>query len=462
MSPAAAAPELREGVDALAAAARLFAEERASSSPPWLQKLRRDAIARFERNGFPAPRDEDWRYTNLIPLARTPFALAPAEVSLAERTAALEMEARLGTIGFSASGPRLVFVNGRPLRENRVGLAAGVFFDGLKNVLRETPERIERDLLASGPAGSRAQAFTVLNDAFLENGSVVHVGRGIQVAEPLFVVHVSAPVCAPAALAPACMSHMRNLLTFEEGSSATVVEVFLGGDGVSFTNALTSVLLAPNARLTHVKVQLEGLDTFHVGNLAVSHAAGARSTSHVFSFGGKLVRNEIGMTLAGERAGTELFGLFCATSGQGVDNHTVIDHVSPRGDSLELYKGVLDGSGRGAFDGKIVVRPAASRTDARQTNRNLILSDHALVDSKPQLEIYNNDVRCTHGSTTGRLDEDALFYLRSRGLGEAAARALLTYAFGSELVDKIAPEDVRTFLESRLHSWLLAAGETEA
>ena len=162
------------------------------------------------------------------------------------------------------------------------------------------------------------------------------------------------------------------------------------------------------------------------------------------------------MTLAGEGASTELNGLFCANSGQHVDCHTLIDHVAPRAGSVELYKGVLDGTGRGVFDGKIVVRPGAVRTDARQTNRNLILSDSALVDSKPQLEIHNNDVRCSHGSTTGRLDADAVFYLRSRGLSPEAARALLTYAFGSELIEKVASADVKAFLEGHLRAWLPA------
>ena len=162
------------------------------------------------------------------------------------------------------------------------------------------------------------------------------------------------------------------------------------------------------------------------------------------------------MDLAGEGASTELCGLFCANSGQHVDCHTLIDHVSPRANSVELYKGVLDGTGRGVFDGKIVVRSGAVRTDARQTNRNLILSDSALVDSKPQLEIHNNDVRCSHGSTTGRLDADAVFYLRSRGLSPEAARALLTYAFGSEMIEKVASPDVKAFLEGHLRAWLPA------
>lgn len=252
------------------------------------------------------------------------------------------------------------------------------------------------------------------------------------------------------------MVDTRNLLTFEENSSATVVETYLGSGGPCFLNTRTDVSLARGARLNHIKLQLEGPEAFHVGNLSVAHSAGATSASHVFSFGGKLVRNEIAMDLAGEGAGTELYGLFCANSGQHVDCHTLIDHVAPRAGSVELYKGILDGTGRGVFDGKIVVRPGAARTDARQTNRNLILSDSALVDSKPQLEIHNNDVRCSHGSTTGRLDADAVFYLRSRGLSPEAARALLTYAFGSEMIEKVASADVKAFLEGHLRAWLPA------
>jgi Fe-S cluster assembly protein SufD len=250
------------------------------------------------------------------------------------------------------------------------------------------------------------------------------------------------------------MSHLRNLIVLEENASATVVEVFVGADELSFTNAVTQAALGENSRLTHIKVQFEGRQTFHVSNLFLSHAKGARSVSHVYSFGGQAARNEIAATLSGEGSGTELYGLFAAASGQSVDCHTLIDHAAPHADSIELYKGILDGAGRGAFDGKVIVREGAVKTDARQTNRNLILSNDALVDSKPQLEIHNNDVRCSHGSTTGRIDADALFYLRSRGLSEGAARALLTYAFGSEVVSKVAAPDVKALLEDRLHAWL--------
>jgi len=452
MTSAARPKALYEGVAALSEKAADFAAAR--PAPPWLQKLRRTGLAAFERQGFPSTNDEDWRFTNLAPLTRAVFALPPDDVSLAERTEALEMEARLGTIGFSASEPRLAFVNGRRLRRNVGPLPPGIFFEWMGTVLRDSPELVEKALVASAAAEDRARSsFAALGDAFLDEGVVLRVAAGVRLEEPLFILHVSTP---PASSEAPRMVHTRNLFSLAEDSSATVIEAYLGSSGPSFMNARTDVSLARSARLHHIKLQLEGTESFHVGTLAVAHAAGATSASHVFSFGGKLVRNEVAIGLAGEGAATELNGLFCANSGQHVDCHTLIDHVAPRATSTELYKGVLDGTGRGVFDGRIAVRRGAVRTDARQTNRNLILSDNALVDSKPQLEIENNDVRCSHGSTTGRLDADAVFYLRSRGLSPEAARALLTYAFGSEMIEKLASADVKAFLEGRLRAWLPA------
>ncbi len=439
---------IRDGVDVLATQAEEFAAGLAG--PPWLTKLRRDGVAAFAKSGFPPLNDEEWRYTNLLPLARTVFGLAPREVTIAERTQSVELEARLGTLGLSSPGPRLVFVNGRLVRRTAHTLPPEILFENLATALRLAPERVEK-LLVAAPA---AHPFVALNNAFLDTGALVRIGKGLVAPDPLVVLHVSTSASGtPAPL----MSHLRNLVVLEENAQATVVEIFVGADELSFTNAVTQAVLGEDARLTHVKVQLEGRLAFHVGNLMLSHAKGARSASHVHSFGGATVRNEIAATLSGEGSGTELYGLFAAASGQQVDCHTVIDHAAPHADSVELYKGILDGNGRGAFDGKVIVRAGAVKTDARQTNRNMILSNEALVDSKPQLEIHNNDVRCSHGSTTGRIDADALFYLRSRGLSETAARALLTYAFGSEVVSKVAASDVRALLEDRLHAWLPAA-----
>src|SRR5450759_2885879 len=334
MTRPARATAIHEGIAALVERATELAERR--PSPPWLQKLRSSGVAAFEKLGFPSTNDEEWRFTNLAPLARIGFALSPDEVSLAERTAALELEARLGPLGLSSPQPRIVFVNGRLLRRSPGGLTAAILFECMKNVLATSPERVERALVAGAVERDPSkQFFGSLGDAFLDEGVVLHVPVSVHLAEPLFILHVST---SPGSTVPPRMVHTRNLFTFEENSSATVVEAYLGANGPSFTNARTDVTLAKGARLHHVKLQLEGLETIHVGQLAVAHAAGAHAASHVFSFGGRLVRNEITMTLRGEDAGTELNGLFCAASGQHVDCHTLIDHALPRASSVELYK----------------------------------------------------------------------------------------------------------------------------
>ncbi|HEX7528214.1 MAG TPA: SufD family Fe-S cluster assembly protein, partial [Thermoanaerobaculia bacterium] len=317
MTRPARATALHDGVAALLERATELAARR--PSPPWLQRLRTAGVSGSERLGFPSTNDEEWRFTNLAPLTRSAFALSPDEVSLAERTAALELEARLGPLGLSSPEPRIVFVNGRLLRRSPGGLTAAILFECLKNVLATSPERVERALVAG--AAARDEFFGSLGDAFLDEGVVLQVPAGAHLEEPLFILHVST---SPGSTVPPRMVHTRNLFTFEENSSATVVEAYLGANGPSFTNARTDVTLAKGARLHHVKLQLEGPETFHVGQLAVAHAAGAHATSHVFSFGGKLVRNEIAMTLRGEGSSTELNGLFCAASGQHVDCHTLI------------------------------------------------------------------------------------------------------------------------------------------
>jgi Fe-S cluster assembly protein SufD len=317
--------------------------------------------------------------------------------------------------------------------------------------LTTSPERVALHL--GRHARFEEHAFAALNTALFSDGAVVLVPKGVSVKTPLFIYHVSA-ASPPAVPSPPTVSCPRTLIVLEESASATVVETFAGSDGTFLTNAVSEAVLGPNSSLTHVRLQDEGAGTFHVSRLFLDHAAHAQSAAHLFSFGALLARNETVSLLGGEGAGTSLNGLFCAGGGQHVDNHTLIDHVAPRGTSQELYKGILGGRARGVFDGRIVVGTGATRTDAHQSNRNVILSAEALVDSKPQLEIYNNDVRCTHGSTTGRLDEDALFYLRSRGLGAEAARALLTFAFGSELVEKISDAALRAHLSDRLHGWL--------
>jgi Fe-S cluster assembly protein SufD len=448
----------RAGVEAFLATADHALRSEGSKAPLFLRRLREEGLAAFGRLGFPGPDDEEWRYTNVAPVAKGLFTPSPAVVSardrVEERGRALALDGRLGPIAFSdRKKTQLVFVNGRFSAEWSCTerLPAGGVLEPLSAALERRPHLVERHLGVA--AKSAGHSFVALNTSYLRDGALLHVPRGTVLSDPVFVYWVTT-----GSSQPPLMVSPRTLAVLDEGAQARVVECFVGTGGVTFVNAVTEASLGTGAVLEHAKLQREGPETLHVGNVRVTQQDASRSRSHLFSFGGKLVRNELEVLLAGEGAGTELHGLYCVSGAQHVDNHTLIDHARPHGSSQEFYKGILDGSARGAFDGRIVVRPSARKTDAHQTNRNLILSDTALVDSKPQLEIYNNDVKCTHGSTTGRLDETMVFYLRSRGLDEAAARSLLTFAFGSEIVEKVTTNELYAYLEASLLSWLSHAG----
>lgn len=428
------------------------------AAPPWFQLLRKHALVSFGKLGLPTTREEDWRYTNVQSLASAGFSLPPSEGpdALRVRTSGAEAFDRLGALGPSLVRPRLVFVNGRFDRDwSRFdGLPPGVRFAPLADVLAAEPQLLERHL------GKRADVerhpFVALNTAFLTEAAVLIVPEGVAVAEPIHVLHLSAPAAAPV------MSHPRTLLVLEEGSQASVIEVFAGKGGApALVNAVTEASVAPGAALLHHVLQAQELDATHIASLHAHLDRDGRLVSRVFSLGARLARNEIHVELDGEGSSARLEGLYAATGDQHVDNHTALQHRKPHTSSQELYKGLLAGNARGIFDGSIVVHKNAQKTDARQTNRNLILSKTALADSKPQLEIYNNDVKCSHGSTTGRLDPDALFYLRSRGLSFAAAQDLLTYAFASELIDDVTVPELKHHVADALHSWLGAGGPSE-
>jgi len=411
-------------------------------APAWVKALREEGRESFAALGVPTTRHEDWRYTNLAPLAKATFEISPA--------APFSDDVRQKVAQLTDGKPSLVFVNGRlsPLlstghTDAPSPEAPATSLEGLGVVLRRSPERLDGHLDAARQRDSLP--FVALNTAHLADGAVVRVPKGVVVAEPIHLVFLSA--------GPNAAAHLRSRIELGEGSQATIVETYLGdGPGTRFTNSVVEISVGAGAKLTHVKLQLEGLESFHVGTHLVTQEPDSFFASHLFSLGGRLVRNELSTALE-EGAHAGLYGLFCVRGSQHVDNHTVTDHLKPHGTSNEYYKGVLDGEARGAFDGKVIVRQNAIKTDAHQKNKNLILSESALVDSKPQLEIFNNDVRCTHGATTGRLDPDALFYLRSRGLSIDEARSLLTVAFARELVDPIPVPSVKTFVEAALTGW---------
>jgi Fe-S cluster assembly protein SufD len=406
--------------------------------PAGLRKLREEALEQFEKLGFPTSRNEDWKYTNLATLAKTPFQLASPPAA-GEFTLARLEQATLPL------GPtqRLVFFNGFyvPELSRTDRLPKGVVAASLAKVLAEQPKLVETHL-ARAP---RDQAFTALNAAFLRDGAFVHVPRGVVVEEPLYLVSVSSSG------GTASVSHPHNLVVADEASQLRLVEYYASLDeGVTFTNAVTDIVAGANAVVDHYKVQRECLESFHIATTYVELARGTNLSSQLISLGGGLVRNDTSARLGAEGGCCTLNGLYLGTGRQHVDNHTEIDHAFPNCQSHELYKGILDDQAHGVFNGKIFVRQDAQKTDAKQTNQTLLLSDAAVIDTKPQLEIFADDVKCTHGATVGQLSDEAIFYLRSRGIGLGEARSLLTFAFANDIVSRIQVEPIRAQLQDVL------------
>lgn len=405
----------------------------------WLRSVREAAMARFNELGFPSVRDEEWKYTNVAPIANTHFLPAP------HGAVALDPDL-LSQVGLgSLEGCRLVFVNGYYLPElsSAVGLPPGARVGGLAAAIGEETPLLQAYLARY--AGYQDHAFVALNTALMKDGAFVYVPEGKIIETPINLVFISG------AVEEATVCHPRILIVVERGGQARIVESYAGvPEKVYFTNAVTEIVVGENGVAEHYKLQRESERAYHVATVEARLARNANFSSHSVSLGGALVRNDINARLDGEGCECVLNGLYLGSGEQHVDNHTRIDHVKAHGSSRELYKGVLHGKARGVFSGKIYVHAGAEKTDAKQTNKNLLLSQAAWVDTKPQLEIYNNDVKCTHGSTIGRLDEAAMFYLRSRGIGVEAARNLLTYAFASEMIDRIRIESLR----AQLDQWL--------
>ena len=414
-----------------------FEKGLAGHGQSWALPARREAISRFAEMGFPTPRHEEWKYTNVAPIAQIPFRPA------ARGRNGIQSET-LGRLPFgSLTANRLVFLNGRYSRElSDLRLVSdGLRVESLAAALGKDPSALEPYLARY--ARYQEHSFVALNTAFIEDGAFVSIPSGKIVEEPIHLFFVST------AAGEATVSHPRNLILVGNDSQVTIVESYAGlNHGVTWTNAVTEIVVGESAVVEHYKLQWEQEETFHTATLQVHESRSSNFTSHSVALGGSLVRNEVNVVLDGEGGECTLNGLYLATGRQHVDNHTRIDHVKPHCTSRELYKGVLEGKARGVFNGKIYVHKAAQKTDARQTNKNLLLSADASVDTKPQLEIYNNDVKCTHGSTIGQLDEDALFYLRARGIGLDAARSLLTYGFISDIVGRVKLASIRDQLES--------------
>jgi Fe-S cluster assembly protein SufD len=411
----------------------------AAPGPGWLADLRTAAFDRFTDKGLPTTRDEAWRQTPIAPITRrawSPAAPAPFSADLLREVP-----------GLGVDGPRVVIVGGRVSPELSRLEVEGAEIRSLHELLAAEPERVAPWL---GQAqGEGASAFAELNAAFAPDVAVIVVAPGALIESPLQVVHL------PAAPEKATASYSRVLVVAGRGSESRVVETFAGPAGSAYlANAVTEILVEDNAFVDHYKLQLEGEQAYHLATLSVRLGRDARFADRAFSFGAEIARNDIDVRFDSEGGECVLDGLFMVDGDRLIDTHSRVDHAQPHCSSREHYKGVVDDRARGVFNAIVQVRPGAQRTDAEQMNRNLLLSPEALVHSVPQLEILADDVKCRHGSTTGQLDPAALFYLRSRGIGEAESRALLTWAFASDLVHDLPVPSLREAVEGQLQARL--------
>jgi Fe-S cluster assembly protein SufD len=407
-----------------------------TGEPDLLLRARREGAEAFaRRGGLPTVREEGWRYTSLQPLSQLSFE--PAAGGPPGAAAALDLDGL--TLGIPSA--RLTFVDGRLSAElsDLRRVPAGMRVSGLTQALRDRPAAVEA--LLGRMARPEEHPFTALNAAFLSDGALVEIDRGAAPDAPLELLFVSR----------AAASSPRVLIRCGEGSSAVVVETYAGLSPDAYvTNAVTEVELEANAQLSHYKVQREGDRGCHVGTLWVRQARDSRLQSHVYSLGAALARSEVSSVLAGEGGQAELHGLYVGDAGQHLDHRTSLDHASPGCSSREVYKGILAGRARGVFVGHVRVREGAQKTDASQSNRTLLLSGDAWANATPQLEILADDVKCAHGAAVGQLEEQALFYLRSRGIPLQQARGLLTHAFASEVTGRIRVEALKARVEALL------------
>ena len=412
-----------------------FAGERPGDRADWIATLRREARERLAENGLPTTRMEDWKYTNIKPIAKRDFARPSAADATADPEA-LEAQRIPGL-----HTHRLVFVNGHfaAALSDHGGDDPGLRIQSLATALAEDPDRLRERLAACAPAGF--SGFTAMNTAFAEDGALIEIAADARIDDPLELVFVSVPREQPVA------AHPRVIVEVGANASATVIEHFVGLDeAANLTNAVTELQLAEGARLVHHRFQRESRKGFHVGSVHVRQAAASRYESHNLQMGAQLSRTDINTDLDGEGAETLFNGLYMLNGRQHSDTHTRIHHNQPHTTSEESYRGILDQYARGVFNGRVYVAPHAQQIAAYQANDNLLLSGKAEIDTKPELEIYADDVVCSHGATVGQLDRQALFYLRSRGVEEEAARGQLLYAFAEAAIGRMRLEPLQQWL----------------
>ena len=444
--------QLVKEVSAYESAFRVFSETR--KEPTWLRRLRQNSFEFFEHVGFPTVDEEEWKYTNLAPLARTNFEPVVSEIS-----SGLTVDKELAPLIYDeARNSRVVFVNGvfQTSLSSVADLPESVVIIGIAEALGNPRyEAIIREHLTHG-VGYGENGLTALNTALFSGAVMVIIPRGVRVEAPIHLLFLSeVNDVGPLASFP------RVLFVAEENSEATLIESFTSpSEARYFTNAVIELVLGTGAHLRHYRVQRESTSALHVTTTNAELGAGASYDTTAINFGGALARHNVSVMMDHEGAECWVDGLYMIEGSQHTDTHSVIDHRQPHCSSHQLYKGILDGKSRAVFNGKVFVRHGAQQTDAQQTNKNLLLSNEARVDTKPQLEIFADDVKCAHGAAVGQLEEDAIFYLESRGIRPELARNLLTYGFAEEVIEKIKIDSIRRELDAavlnRLHAQLEA------
>lgn len=416
--------------------ARHFEQVEAQDWPPWLMSLRRDALDQFSDVGFPSVRHEDWRFTNVAPLAKLPFepVLQRPRIAVAGDV--------LGKFHFQKlPGSRLIFIDGHYAPESSAPLALkdGTRAGSLKAALQGDTAQLA-EVLSQEP---RLQnPFVALNTAFFQDGAFVYLPPGSMLDAPVHVIFVST------AKQPGAWASPRNVFIAEKNSQATVIESYVSLEGAqNVTNAHTTIIAGESASFEHLKFQDESLSACHIAGLELRLQRSANLVAHSIALGAKLSRSNIHAYLGGEGIECVLNGLYLTRDDQLADHWMLVEHAKPHCNSHEYFNGILDDRSRGVFHGRILVQPEAQKTDAKQTNKNLLLSEDATADTKPQLEIYADDVKCTHGATIGQLNDESIFYLRSRGIGPGTARRILIHAFAGEIVERIRYEPVRDELD---------------
>ncbi|HEX7652448.1 MAG TPA: Fe-S cluster assembly protein SufD [Verrucomicrobiae bacterium] len=416
---------------------KLSAVPAAPAQPAWLKPVRQAGLNSFAEQGFPTLNDEDWRFTNVAPVTQLDLKPAAAVTVNGAESKALN-ESVFGAL----TGIRLVFVNGHfHAQLSRTGtLPAGARVENLATALTKDAALIEKHL--GKYAHTKENSFAALNQALFADGAFIHAQAGVVIAEPIQLIYISSAKQAGEAISP------RNLVIAEANSQFTVVESYLSTGNVAYlTNAVTEIVAGDNARVEHVKLQDEAAAAYHIATIAGEFGRTSNVNVHSFALGAKLSRNNIRTKLAGEGLECILNGLYLTRGEQLADHHMIVEHAQPHCASHEYFNGILDDKSRGVFHGRILVQEIAQKTDAKQTNKNLLLSDDAGANTKPQLEIYADDVKCTHGATVGQLNDESIFYLRSRGMSQDSAKRMLIHAFAGEIIERIQCEPAREVID---------------